>query len=59
MRTQEEVQSLHEKLEMINRGICAAAEYDDESLMVFNGNSRLLCALKWVLGEDTITVNQS
>jgi hypothetical protein len=58
MRTQIEVQSLHDKLETFNRRISDSGKYDDDSMAAFNNNSGLLCALKWVLGEDTITVSQ-
>ena len=63
MRTQAEIESLVATLEAHNTVIVKEldtlktdVERFDELAGMFNGNRQLLCALKWVLGEDTIQV---
>lgn len=63
MRTPEEIRALKQKLERHNevaeqelRQLTTDGERFDEVAGVYNGNEQLLCALRWVLGEDTILV---
>jgi hypothetical protein len=52
MRSPSEVNDLIDTLERLNQA--ALREQDDEHFAIFNHNSQLLCALRWVTGEDTI-----
>ncbi len=57
MRTKEEVQHLIVLLERFQVAHLANINSGntDESMAAFNNNSTMLCALRWVMGEDTIT----
>ena len=62
MRTNDEVLALVTKLEKHNSIIDRQLRdntADDGCFAAYNSNSMLLCALRWVLGEDTITVRES
>ncbi len=55
MRTKEEIGALIDKLRRFNSCLNAQiAAGDDEAMCAFNSNSTMLCALQWVMGEDTI-----
>lgn len=63
MRTEKEVAELKQTLERHNeiaaqelRQLTTDGERFDELAGAYNGNEQLLCALRWVLGEDTIRV---
>lgn len=68
MRSETEIKDLVEKLERFNAAILQHAqnagygkvEDDDEvesaDYASFNSNAQLLCALYWVMGQDTIVL---
>ncbi len=63
MRTESEILAMRDRLTARNdklweRMRTHPSDCQDEEL-VFNNNGGLLCALKWVLGEDTIRVHWS
>lgn len=65
MRTEAEVRAMVGRFERFNdkhlQRICSGVTEEDcgEVAVVFNSNSSMLCALRWVLGEDTISVQQN
>lgn len=62
MRTEEQVRAMVERLERINERLAEQLrasriiEEFDEIAATFNSNGSLLCALHWVLGDDTISI---
>ena len=63
MRSEQEVAKLVATLERHNEvlekqmaGLTTDGEAFDESAGAFNSNAKLLCALYWVLGNNTINV---
>lgn len=61
MRAESEIRKLLQRLDEQNSTICTEltsvglpVERFEQLASLFNSNSQLLCALKWVLGEDTI-----
>ncbi len=61
MRTQSEVREMLNTYRDHNDAIAeqigkAASDEIDELCNIFNSNAKILCALQWVMGEDTIKV---
>ena len=59
MRPLPEIQAMIETLERLNKAALARIDEckdraDAEEFAIFNHNSQLLCALRWVMGDDTI-----
>ena len=54
MRTEGEVKRKLDALERINSAITARRGMTDEDIYQFNNNARIICALQWVMGKDTL-----
>lgn len=66
MRSEQEVREMLERYERFNeaavkqmKSLTQNGEEFDNLAAAFNHNGHLICALKWVLGEDTIQVKGS
>src|SRR5574340_240670 len=63
VRSEKEIQEMVSVLERHNTSLGQTlfsmrsdGEAFDDVAAIFNDNGKLLCALKWVLGENTITI---
>ncbi len=58
MRSAPEIQAMILTLERFNQAAeqaIRAGRDIEENMGVFNGNAKLLCALRWTLGEETMS----